>query len=85
MSRYTSFRRKTQNINKQKHTIMNIRFSGEIKISSAKKPKGYASEAAKAAFHDIREDEDMRVHAEICDGLEFLCSIILTEKILDEE
>lgn len=64
---------------------MNIRFSGEIKISSNKKPKGYSSKAAKAAFHDIRQDKDMRVHAEICDGLELLCSIILTEKILDEE
>jgi hypothetical protein len=63
---------------------MTIKFSGKIKISSAKKPKGYLSEAAKAAFHDIREDEDMRVHAEICDGLEILCNIILTEKILEE-
>ena len=64
---------------------MNIKFSGEIKISRSKKPKGYSSEAAKAAFHDIREDKDMRVHAEICDGLEVLYNIILTEKILDEE
>ena len=63
---------------------MNIKFSGEIKISSGKKPKGYASEAAKAAFHDIREDKDMRVHAEIRDEVEILCNIILTEKILEE-
>lgn len=64
---------------------MNIRFQGKIEISPDKLPKGYSSRAAKAAFHDIRQDKDMRVHAEICDGLELLCSIILTEKILDEE
>lgn len=64
---------------------MNIKFTGEIIISSERLPKGYSSEVAKAAFHDIREDKDMRVHQEICDGVECLCSIILTEKILDEE
>lgn len=64
---------------------MNIKFSGEITISSDKLPKGYSSEAAKAAFHDIREDKDMRVHAEICDGVECLCSIILSEKILNTQ
>lgn len=62
---------------------MNIKFSGEIKISN-KKPKGYSSEAAKAAFRDIREDEDMQVHIEIRDEVEILCNIILTEKILEE-
>ena len=64
---------------------MNIKFTGEITISPDKLPKGYSSEAAKAAFHDIREDKDMRVHAEICDGVECLCSIILSEKILNTQ
>ena len=64
---------------------MNIRFSGEITISPSKLPKGYSSEAAKAAFHDIREDKDMRVHQEICDGVECLCSIILSEAILNTD
>ena len=63
---------------------MNIKFSGKIEISSGRLPKGYSSKAAKAAFCDIRKDKDMRVHAEICDGLEILCNIILTEKILEE-
>ena len=63
---------------------MSIKFSGKIKISSNKKPEGYSSEVAKAAFHDIREDEDMRVHVEIRDEIEILCNIILTEKILEE-
>jgi hypothetical protein len=64
---------------------MNIKFSGEITISPDKLPKGYFSEAAKAAFHDIRQDKDMRVHAEICDGVECLCSIILSEAILNTD
>lgn len=64
---------------------MNIKFSGEIIISSDRLPKGYSSEAAKAAFNDIREDKDMRVHAEICDGVECLCSIILSEAILNTD
>lgn len=63
---------------------MNIKFTGEITISSDKLPKGYSSEAAKAAFHDIREDKDMRVHQEIC-GVECLCSIILSEAILNTD
>ena len=63
---------------------MNIKFSGEITISPDKLPKGYSSEAAKAAFHDIREDKDMRVHQEVC-GVECLCSIILSEAILNTD
>lgn len=63
---------------------MNIKFTGEITISPDKLPKGYSSEAAKAAFHDIREDKDMRVHQEIC-GVECLCSIILSEEILNTD
>lgn len=63
---------------------MNIKFSGKIKISSNRLPKGYSSEAAKAAFHDIKKDKDMRVHTEIL-GIECLCSIILTEAILLED
>lgn len=63
---------------------MNIKFTGEITISPDKLPKGYSSEAAKAAFHDIREDKDMRVHQEIC-GVECLCSIILSEAILNTD
>jgi hypothetical protein len=63
---------------------MNIKFTGEITISPDKLPKGYSSEAAKAAFHDIREDKDMRVHQEVC-GVECLCSIILSEAILNTD
>lgn len=61
---------------------MNIKFSGKVKISTERLPKGYSSEAAKAAFHDIRQDKDMRIHTEIL-GIECLCSIILTEEILE--
>lgn len=64
---------------------MNIKFSGNLVIKSgltSRHPRGYASEAAKAAFDDIRSDEDMKVRIDTC-GTEFKASIILNECILD--
>lgn len=59
---------------------MNTRFSGAITINRfEKKPNGYASEAAKAAFKDILEDDDMRVSVDI-HGCITKQHVILSEK-----
>lgn len=66
---------------------MNIKFSGEFTINvKTNRPKGYSSEAAKAAFKDILSDPDMRVHCESfsCD-IEGKINCILTEDILDTD
>jgi hypothetical protein len=51
-------------------------------IRTNKKPTGYSSEAAKAAFRDILNDPDMKVTIEIYGSKPHKISMILNENIL---
>ena len=63
---------------------MNVRFNGNLVVVPGKKMvKGINSEAAKQAFHDILQDESMRVYIE-CLGAEYKVNVILNENILEE-
>ena len=64
--------------------VMNIRFNGNLNVVPGKKMvRGINSEAAKQAFHDILQDESMRVYVEYL-GVEYKARIILNESILEE-
>ena len=60
---------------------MNTKFDGNLTVRRARKPKGYSSEAAKAAFADMRRDKSMWVHCETILG-DILQPFILNENIL---
>lgn len=51
-------------------------------VRTNKKPTGYSSEAAKAAFRDILDDPDMKVTIEIYGNKPHKVSMILNENIL---
>lgn len=62
---------------------MNTKFDGTLIVIKGKKPKGFSSEAAKAAFKDIRKEKDMWVWID-CIGYNEKIPCILTEEILEE-
>ena len=62
---------------------MNTKFDGTLIVIKGKKPKGFSSEAAKAAFKDILKEKDMWVWID-CIGHNEKIPCILTEEILEE-
>lgn len=47
---------------------MNTKFDGTLVVIKGKKPKGFSSEAAKAAFKDILKEKDMWMKTDNCIG-----------------
>lgn len=61
---------------------MNVKFNGEFVITPSGKPKGLNSEAAKAAFEDIKNDKSMQIKLEI-NGVDVKVNSILNESFLE--